>query len=299
MHPRTDWCDLLDVIVDAPAPSQPLPGRPADRDRARGRAAAGARRRLPARACLLEPDRERPAVFAPGSAGSDQRRRRAGKVAVRVIDRGPGPGRSGTRSSSPSSAASDAGEGAGLGLAISKGFVEANGGGLGCRPDSPTAPPFAVSFPLVEQPATVGMNAGAAGARRRRRAPDRPGLKVILGNAGYRVEEATTKQEALDAVSVRPPDAIVLDLVLPDGERRRGRHRDQRWSQVRSSCSRRRRRAPEGPGARRRRRRLRHQAVRHRRSSSPACGRSWRRARMAASPGRGSATWRSIWPTAP
>jgi two-component system, OmpR family, KDP operon response regulator KdpE len=43
------------------------------------------------------------------------------------------------------------------------------------------------------------------------------GLKVILRDAGYMVETATTKQEALDAVSVRPPDAVVLDLVLPDG----------------------------------------------------------------------------------
>jgi two-component system KDP operon response regulator KdpE len=43
------------------------------------------------------------------------------------------------------------------------------------------------------------------------------GLSVILRNAGYRVEEAATKREALDAVSVRPPDAMVLDLVLPDG----------------------------------------------------------------------------------
>jgi two-component system KDP operon response regulator KdpE len=31
------------------------------------------------------------------------------------------------------------------------------------------------------------------------------------------VEAAATKAEALDAVSVRPPDVIVLDLVLPDG----------------------------------------------------------------------------------
>ena len=30
-------------------------------------------------------------------------------------------------------------------------------------------------------------------------------------------EQAETKQEALDAVAVRPPDAMVLDLVLPDG----------------------------------------------------------------------------------
>ena len=42
-------------------------------------------------------------------------------------------------------------------------------------------------------------------------------LSVILRNAGYDVATAETKSEALDAVSVRPPDAMVLDLVLPDG----------------------------------------------------------------------------------
>jgi two-component system KDP operon response regulator KdpE len=58
------------------------------------------------------------------------------------------------------------------------------------------------------------------------------GLRVILTNAGYRVEEATTKREALDAVSVRPPDAIVLDLVLPDGDGIEVCTEIRRWSQV-------------------------------------------------------------------
>jgi two-component system KDP operon response regulator KdpE len=58
------------------------------------------------------------------------------------------------------------------------------------------------------------------------------GLRVILTNAGYRVEEATTKREALDAVSVRPPDAIVLDLVLPDGDGIEVCTDIRRWSQV-------------------------------------------------------------------
>ena len=58
------------------------------------------------------------------------------------------------------------------------------------------------------------------------------GLRVILTNAGYRVEEATTKKEALDAVSVRPPDAIVLDLVLPDGDGIEVCKDIRRWSQV-------------------------------------------------------------------
>ena len=58
------------------------------------------------------------------------------------------------------------------------------------------------------------------------------GLKVILGNAGYRVEEATTKQQALDVVSSRPPDAIVLDLILPDGDGVEVATDIRRWSQV-------------------------------------------------------------------
>jgi two-component system, OmpR family, KDP operon response regulator KdpE len=42
-------------------------------------------------------------------------------------------------------------------------------------------------------------------------------LKVILRSAGYATEAAESKHEALNALSVRPPDAMVLDLVLPDG----------------------------------------------------------------------------------
>jgi two-component system, OmpR family, KDP operon response regulator KdpE len=43
------------------------------------------------------------------------------------------------------------------------------------------------------------------------------GLKVIIRQAGFDVRAAETMQEALDAVSVRPPDVMILDLVLPDG----------------------------------------------------------------------------------
>ena len=43
------------------------------------------------------------------------------------------------------------------------------------------------------------------------------GLRVILRNAGFQVEVSDSVAGALDAVSVRPPDALVLDLVLPDG----------------------------------------------------------------------------------
>src|SRR5256885_8082567 len=58
------------------------------------------------------------------------------------------------------------------------------------------------------------------------------GLKVILRDAGYQVETATTKQEALDAVSVRPPDAVVLDLVLPDGSGVDVSTEIRKWSQL-------------------------------------------------------------------
>jgi two-component system KDP operon response regulator KdpE len=43
-------------------------------------------------------------------------------------------------------------------------------------------------------------------------------LRVILRDAGYEVATAATAQEALDAVAVKPPDAAILDLVLPDGD---------------------------------------------------------------------------------
>jgi two-component system KDP operon response regulator KdpE len=43
------------------------------------------------------------------------------------------------------------------------------------------------------------------------------GLKVILRDAGYEVETAENKEQALAALSLHPPDAVVLDLVLPDG----------------------------------------------------------------------------------
>ena len=44
------------------------------------------------------------------------------------------------------------------------------------------------------------------------------GLKIILRSAGYVVEATETKSEAMALLGSRPPDALVLDLVLPDGE---------------------------------------------------------------------------------
>jgi two-component system KDP operon response regulator KdpE len=44
------------------------------------------------------------------------------------------------------------------------------------------------------------------------------GLKIILRTAGYTVEAAENKAQALASLASRPPDAVVLDLVLPDGQ---------------------------------------------------------------------------------
>jgi two-component system KDP operon response regulator KdpE len=43
-------------------------------------------------------------------------------------------------------------------------------------------------------------------------------LRVVLRDAGFEVVPAETAQEALDRVAVQPPDAAILDLVLPDGD---------------------------------------------------------------------------------
>jgi two-component system, OmpR family, KDP operon response regulator KdpE len=42
-------------------------------------------------------------------------------------------------------------------------------------------------------------------------------LQTSLRAAGYEVATATTAEGALAAAAMRPPDALILDLVLPDG----------------------------------------------------------------------------------
>ncbi len=156
VHPRTDWCDLLDVISSAishiPEPGPPhriqielegeLPLVRADAsqlERVFSNLIENALRYSP-------PDQP---VRISGGVG-------AGKVTVRVVDRGPGVPVSQRTAIFSAFHTGDEREGAGLGLAICKGFVEANGGELRLQPDAADGTSFAVSFPLVEQPATVG-----------------------------------------------------------------------------------------------------------------------------------------------
>jgi two-component system, OmpR family, KDP operon response regulator KdpE len=57
-------------------------------------------------------------------------------------------------------------------------------------------------------------------------------LKVILREAGYDVVEAATVEEALDRAAVRPPDAAIIDLVLPDQDGVEVTRRLREWSQM-------------------------------------------------------------------
>jgi two-component system KDP operon response regulator KdpE len=42
-------------------------------------------------------------------------------------------------------------------------------------------------------------------------------LRATLRGAGYTVDSAASVQEALTAAAAYPPEAVILDLVLPDG----------------------------------------------------------------------------------
>jgi two-component system, OmpR family, sensor histidine kinase KdpD len=156
VHPRTDWCDLLDVIstavshVHQPDATNRIQIE-LDGELPLVRADASQLERVFANLienALRYSPRDQP-VRISGGVG-------AGKVVVRVIDRGPGVPVAQRDAIFKPFNTGDEREGAGLGLAISKGFVEANGGELRLQGDSPDGTAFAVSFPLVEQPATIG-----------------------------------------------------------------------------------------------------------------------------------------------
>jgi two-component system KDP operon response regulator KdpE len=55
-------------------------------------------------------------------------------------------------------------------------------------------------------------------------------LKVILREAGFEAVPAETAEEALDRAAVHPPDAAILDLVLPDGDGVEVCREIRRWS---------------------------------------------------------------------
>jgi two-component system, OmpR family, KDP operon response regulator KdpE len=57
-------------------------------------------------------------------------------------------------------------------------------------------------------------------------------LRVVLREAGFEAIPAETAEEALDRASIRPPDAAIVDLVLPDGDGVEVTRELRRWSEM-------------------------------------------------------------------
>lgn len=57
-------------------------------------------------------------------------------------------------------------------------------------------------------------------------------LKILLRDAGYDVDPTETAAEALDHAAVQPPDAAIIDLVLPDGTGIEVCRQLRTWSQM-------------------------------------------------------------------
>jgi two-component system, OmpR family, KDP operon response regulator KdpE len=57
-------------------------------------------------------------------------------------------------------------------------------------------------------------------------------LKVVLREAGFEAVPAETAAQALDLAAVRPPDAAIVDLVLPDGDGVEVTRQLRQWSEM-------------------------------------------------------------------
>src|SRR5271163_2608108 len=57
-------------------------------------------------------------------------------------------------------------------------------------------------------------------------------LKVVLREAGFEAVPAETASQALDLAAVRPPDAAIVDLVLPDGDGAEVTRSLREWSEM-------------------------------------------------------------------
>ena len=57
-------------------------------------------------------------------------------------------------------------------------------------------------------------------------------LRTSLHGAGYQVDTAETAEAALTALALNPPDAVILDLVLPDGRGTDVTRELRTWSSV-------------------------------------------------------------------
>ena len=57
-------------------------------------------------------------------------------------------------------------------------------------------------------------------------------LKVVLREAGFEAVPAETASQALDLAAVRPPEAAIIDLVLPDGDGVEVTRMLRQWSEM-------------------------------------------------------------------
>ena len=57
-------------------------------------------------------------------------------------------------------------------------------------------------------------------------------LRVVLRDASFAMDSAGTVEEALDRAALRPPDAAIVELVLPDGDGVEVCRRLREWSAV-------------------------------------------------------------------
>jgi two-component system, OmpR family, sensor histidine kinase KdpD len=153
VNPQLDWCDLHDVVGRVAAAfgtrGEISLELPAELPLVRADAAQLERvfSNLLDNALRFSPD-GLPVRVTGGTGG--------GKVTVRVIDQGPGiPSSHRARVFDPFVRARRGQGGSGLGLTICRGFVEANGGRLSLQTSTGTETAFAVSLPLVEQPAAL------------------------------------------------------------------------------------------------------------------------------------------------
>jgi two-component system KDP operon response regulator KdpE len=57
-------------------------------------------------------------------------------------------------------------------------------------------------------------------------------LRVVLVDAGFEVVTAASAEEALDAAAVRPPQAAIIDLILPDSDGVQVTRALREWSEM-------------------------------------------------------------------
>ena len=211
-EPRRDWCAVEELLREAVTSAGVAAERVklvVDRELPQIRADAAQLER--AFANLIE----NAARHSGGESISVRARVSGGRLLVRVVDHGPGiPLAEQQRIFEPFVRGAD-----GSGLRPGPGDrARLRRGQRRPRPRGVAAGP---GRELRRRAAAGRAGARMTGRRRVLVCDDEPqilrALRVVLRDAGFDVVPAATAQEALDLAAVQPPDAAILDLVLPDG----------------------------------------------------------------------------------